>query len=133
MDNEFLINLENKIQGYKTRIKEMHFGGSCGLSLHRLIDDFDKDFSEFEDDLMENAQALFGFIEPGELNPVLPEELNDFESLLEDIRGLLVSVKVEAGDAMMWTGIINIVDDFFSTVNKYIYQVKVVKRNKKED
>ena len=30
----------------------------------------------------------------------------------------------------MWTGIINIVDDFYTTVNKYIYLVKIIKKEK---
>ncbi len=127
MSNEFLLNLENKLQGCGTRLKELHWDASS-LSMHKLVDDFTADFREFEDNLMENAQALFGFIEVGSLNPVLPEAKN-FLELLEDVRGMLVNIKKEAKDSLMWSGIINIVDDFFATTNKYIYLTNIVKRS----
>lgn len=127
MSNEFLLNLENKLQGYGTRLKELHWNAPS-LSVHKLVDEFTTEFREFEDNLMENAQALFGFIEIGDLNPVLPEAKN-FIELLEDVRGMLVNIKKEAKDSLMWSGIINIVDDFFATVNKYIYLANIVKRS----
>lgn len=127
MTNEFLLNLENKLQGCGTRLKELHWDASS-LSMHKLVDDFTADFREFEDNLMENAQALFGFIEVGSLNPVLPEAKN-FLELLEDVRGMLVNIKKEAKDSLMWSGIINIVDDFFATTNKYIYLTNITKRS----
>lgn len=127
MSNEFLLNLENKLQGCGTRLKELHWDASS-LSMHKLVDDFTADFREFEDNLMENAQALFGFIEVGSLNPVLPEA-KTFLELLEDVRGMLVNIKKEAKDSLMWSGIINIVDDFFATTNKYIYLTNITKRS----
>ena len=94
--------------------------------MHRLIDDFQNDFNEFEDEIMENAQALWGTIKPGELDPVLPEDM-EFSKLLETIRGILAGIKKEGDDNRMWTGIINIVDDFWATVNKYVYLVNIEK------
>lgn len=125
MTNKFMVSMENKFHGIHTRLKELHFS-SPTMSLHKLIDEFDGEFLEFEDAIMENSQALWGFIKPGELSPELPKSM-EIEELLMDIRGLLVSIKKEAGDNMMWTGIINRVDDFFETVNSYIYQVRIAK------
>ena len=48
MDNKFILNLENKIHGVHTRLKELHFSAPC-ISLHNLIDDFDEEFLEFDD------------------------------------------------------------------------------------
>ena len=102
------------------------------MSIHKLIDEFDDEFQEFDDAIMENSQALWGFIEPGSLNPILPEAL-EFENLLTDIRGILVSIKKEASDDLMWTGIINRVDDFFEVVNKYIYLIMICKHKSMKD
>lgn len=125
MNNEFILNLENQFHGILTRLKELHYSAPT-MSIHKLIDKFYDEFQEFDDAIMENAQALWGFIKPGYLNPILPEAL-EFEDLLADIRGILVSVKKEANDDLMWTGIINRVDDFFETINKYIYLIKICK------
>ena len=120
MDNKFILDLENKLHGIHTRMKELHFSAPS-LSLHKLIDDFDEEFLEFEDAVMENAQALWGFIKPGSLNPVLPKSMT-FAEILSEIKGLLVMIKREAADnEILWSGIINRVDDFMETVNKYIY------------
>ena len=127
MTNQFILDLENKLQGIGTRLKELHFSAPS-YSIHKLVDDFDSEFKEFEDAIMENAQSLWGFIQPGDLKPELPEAM-DFEALLEDIRGILVSIKKQAGNNMMWTGIINSVDDFFTSVNKYIYLIKFAEQN----
>ena len=126
MTNEFILNLENKLQGIGTRLKELHFDAPT-YSLHKIIDEFTTEFRDYEDALMENAQALWGFIKPGDLNPELPTDM-EFEALLENIRGLLVGIKKESKDSMMWTGIINLTDEFFTVVNKYIYLTKIVKK-----
>lgn len=131
MTNQFIVDLENKIQGIHTRLKELHFS-SPTLSIHKLIDEFDEEFLEFEDAIMENAQAIWGFIQPGTLNPELPEAM-EIEELLEDIRGLLVTIKKESKDSMMWTGIINRTDDFFETVNSFIYQIRIAKHKANEE
>ena len=127
MNNKFILNLENQFHGILTRLKELHFSAPT-MSIHKLIDDFDGEFQDFDDALMENAQALWGFIQPGTLSPILPEAL-EFENLLVDIRGLLTGIKREAGDDLMWSGIINRTDDFFETVNKYIYLIKICKHD----
>lgn len=124
MKNNFILDLENKFHGIHTRLKELHFSAPT-LSLHKLIDDFDSEFMEFDDAVMENSQALWGFIKPGMLNPVLPDSM-DFLELLAELRGLLVMIKKEAkNNEMLWAGIINRVDDFIETVNKYIYLTNI--------
>ena len=124
MDNKFILNLENKIHGVHTRLKELHFSAPC-ISLHKLIDDFDEEFLEFDDAVMENAQALWGFIKVGDIKPVFPES-TEFLELLGEIKGMLVSIKREASDnEILWSGILNRVDDFMETVNKYIYLTQI--------
>lgn len=125
MENEFLVSLVNKLHGYHTRCKELHYSAPS-YSIHEIINDFDGELCEFEDAVVENTSPLFGFIRPGELNPVLPEA-KEFEDLLEGIRGELVGVKKEFGENLMASGLINIVDDFFATVNKYIYLAQIAK------
>ena len=74
MKNEYLLSIEGRLHGYFTRIKELHFSAPS-MSLHTLTDEFDKKLRDFDDELMEDAQSIFGFIEPGEIQPTLPEEM----------------------------------------------------------
>ena len=122
MDKEKLIEIINKLEGHKTRLKELHWSAPSH-SIHVITDEFSDELSKFEDDLTENAIALLDFVYPGDLNPVLPEE-KDFEKQLEAIRGILSLIKSECEDKF-WSGIINLVDDFWTTVNRYIYLAKI--------
>ena len=122
LTKEKLLDIINKLEGHKTRLKELHWS-SPSHSFHIIIDEFSDHISEFEDNFVENSIALLDFVYPGELNPVLPEE-TDFESELEAIRGILSSIKTECEDKL-WSGVINLVDDFWTTVNRYIYLAKI--------
>lgn len=124
MKNEYLISVENRLHGYHTRLKELHYSAPS-FSIHKLIDEFDGALSSFDDEIMEDAQGIFGFIQPGELSPELPQE-TDFEALLRSIRVMLAEMKDQLQDKC-YTGIINTVDDFWHTINKNIYLVKLAK------
>lgn len=130
MKNDYILSLEGKLHGYHTRLKELHFSAP-NYSLHKIIDDFDGALLAFDDEIMEDAQSLFGIIEVGQINPVLPEE-TEIESLLQSIRGTLAEVKGKL-KGNLYTGIINEIDDFWHTVNKTIYLVQIAKKNLKED
>jgi hypothetical protein len=130
MKNDYILSLEGKLHGYHTRLKELHFSAP-NYSLHKIIDDFDEALLAFDDEIMEDAQSLFGIIEVGQINPVLPEE-TEIESLLQSIRGTLADIKGKL-KGNLYTGIINEIDDFWHTVNKTIYLVQIAKKNLKED
>ena len=119
MENSFFIEIENKIQGIKTRLEELHWS-SPSISIHKLIDEFQESLGEFNDAMIEYVTPFYGFLTPGTLNPVLPKD-KDFGSILENIRGLLAVVKKNCNDEMKYSGLISLIDDFYMTVNKYIY------------
>lgn len=126
MKNDYILGLEGKIHGYHTRLKELHFSAPT-YSLHKIIDDFDEDLLKFDDEIMEDAQVLFETIQPGEIKPVLPEE-TEIEELLQAIRGTLADMKTKL-KGNLYTGILNVVDDFWHTVNKTIYLVQIAKKS----
>ena len=119
MKNDYLVNLENKLHGYHTRLKELHYSAPS-YSIHEIIDKFD-------DSIMEDAQSIFGQIEPGDLNPILPRE-TEMEALLGAIRADLADMKDKLSEKL-YTGIINEVDDFWHTVNQTIYLIQIAKKN----
>jgi hypothetical protein len=73
---------------------------------------------------MEDAQAIFGRIGVGMIQPILPKS-KTFSDLLNEIRADLVKIK-DTLTEKMYTGIINVVDDFFHTVNKNIYLIDII-------
>ena len=126
MKNDYLVNLENKLHGYHNRLKELHYSAPS-YSIHEIIDKFDEELLEFDDSIMEDAQSIFGQIEPGDLNPILPRE-TEIEALLGAIRADLADMKDKLSEKL-YTGIINEVDDFWHTVNQTIYLIQIAKKN----
>jgi DNA-binding ferritin-like protein len=126
MKNDYILGLEGKLHGYHTRLKELHFSAP-NYSLHKIIDEFDSELLEFDDEIMEDAQSIFEVINVGEIKPVLPKE-TEIEDLLQAIRGTLAEAK-EKLKGKLYTGIINVIDDFWHTVNKTIYLVQIAKKN----
>jgi hypothetical protein len=126
MKNDYLVNLENKLHGYHTRLKELHYSAPS-YSIHEIIDKFDEELLEFDDSIMEDAQSIFGQIEPGDLDPILPRE-TEIEALLGAIRADLADMKDKLSEKL-YTGIINEVDDFWHTVNQTIYLIQIAKKN----
>lgn len=126
MKNEYLLSIEARLHGYHTRLKELHFSAPT-YSLHKIIDDFDEELQEFDDTIMEDSQSIFGVIQPGMIQPVLPEE-TEIEDVLRGIRGMLAEMKDNLQEKL-YTGIINTVDEFWATINKTIYLVRIAKGN----
>lgn len=124
MKNEYLLSIENRLHGYHTRLKELHYSAPS-YSLHKIIDKFDEELQEFDDTIMEDAQSIFGVIQPGMIQPILPEE-TEIESLLRGVRGMLAEMKDNLLEKL-YTGIINTVDEFWATINKTIYLVRIAK------
>lgn len=108
-----------KLLGYHIRVRELHWFVIPNHGLHKQLDDFDSDILEFIDEIAEDAQCMFGKVQPGEITPILPEE-TEFGPLLRGIRTLLANLKDQMIDKC-WTGIVNCIDDFWHTVNKNIY------------
>ena len=117
MENEYLISIENRIHGFLTRLKELHF--SSPIPVHNLIDSYSEDLRKFEDSIMEDAQSIFGLIKVGQISPVIPEA-QTFIELLGNIRGMLSEMKDKLTEKM-YSGIISCVDEFWHKTNTALY------------
>jgi hypothetical protein len=126
MKNDYILSLEGKLHGYHTRLKELHYSAPS-YDLHKIIDEFDEALLEFDDEIMEDAQSIYGFIEVGEIQPSLPSE-TEIEDLLQAIRGTLADTK-EKLKGKLHTGIHSEIDSFWHTINQTIYLVQLAKKN----
>lgn len=118
-----ILNFENRLQGYRTRVKELHFSAKKH-SIHVILDDFSNELAEYEDEIMEEAQAIHGQYTPGELNPVLPKSL-DAESLMKEIRADLANMREFFQKELMYIGLQSETESFFHIVNKTLYLIKL--------
>lgn len=120
-----ILDVINKCEGFVTRGHELHYG-AVNMSTHKLCDDVNKAISDFQDNVAEDAQAIYGQIKVGELSPVLPKATTLVDLLIE-IRAMILNMKSTLTENM-YTGIINECDDMFHKVNQFIYLARICER-----
>ena len=118
--NPYCIGLINKLEGYKTRLEELHWNAlKKDLTLHRFIDECSKEVYEYQDDLAENLQSFMGVINVGDVVAILPTSV-DLYSLLnelkQDIRNFELRYKAEP----QFVGAININENAMAEIDRLI-------------
>ena len=79
-----------KLEGYKTRMKELHWDASS-MSSHELCDKITDTISEFEDALAEEMQTISGeTIKPGDISIELPKAMTLKEFIAEFLKDIYV-------------------------------------------
>ena len=120
-------NLRNKtieflsiLEGYHETLKQIHWSTS-NKSEHLLTDEIDSSVLEYEDKIAEvtmgSLNTRYGH---GDLKCLLPEAKTT-ESLLKELKGDVLVYRKEVGDEPNRAGIINVIDDFISDINRWNY------------
>lgn len=120
--NSKVLSFVNKLEGYKTAIKSLHWD-SDSLSQHELCDKIADTIAEFQDTVSEVEQSITGKLEKGKLQP---EEykvttLKKFvEDVLDAANTFYKSIEDE-GDT--YTGMRSDCESFLSDMQRNLYLV----------
>lgn len=117
---EVILNFLSALEGYHQRLKEIHFS-TLNKSEHLLVDDMDGDVLEYQDRIAEVSMGClntrFGI---GDLKTLVPSAKNT-EDLVKELLGDIESLIAKLSDSKKYNGIINVLDDFTESVNKWNY------------
>ena len=108
----------NKLESYKTAIKNLHWSSS-NMSEHKLLDDIASSLSDYQDDIAESAQGIYGKIKINELKPRKYNITNSkkmINDLLSDTKMFLSSTRSKD-----MVGIKSVVESFIGELNKFSY------------
>lgn len=122
----FFIRLIAQMEGFKTRLKEIHWAAE-NMSTHKLVDDILDSFTKFQDAVAEDVQGEFGDFPVGSIHPLLPSS-TELIPLLKEMRYEILIVPLNGIDGDMYTGIINEMEDFYHKLNVFIYLARKVQR-----
>lgn len=119
VDFERVLTFVNELYGSYLKLKEIHWN-TYSKSIHLLIDEINDDILDYIDDITENIMGLedtrFGY---NVIDPNIPNTA-DHKAILK-----VLSAKAENLKSWMtagrYAGIVNILDDFAQTMNRYIY------------
>jgi hypothetical protein len=114
------IEFLNSLEGYHQVLKELHWS-TTNHSQHVLTDEIDEDILEYEDKIAEcimgRLNIRFGL---GDLKTLLPEA-KTLDTLTNELLADTVSFKKSVEEDILNSGLVNILDDLISDINKWNY------------
>lgn len=128
-----ILNYINKLQGYKTAIKNLHWS-SKHMSEHKLLDDIATTVSDNQDEIAEMCQGLYGKIKINELKPKRYKITNSKKMLYDLLRDTKTFYSSLKGRDL--SGVRSVVETFIGEINKFVYLMDMcikedIKRNLK--
>lgn len=120
--NKTVLSFVNKLEGYKTAIKQLHWDAK-NMSQHELCDDIADSIAEFQDTVSEVEQSITGNLKVNSLNPT-EYKIKDLKSFVQDVldetNSFYKKVK-DMGDT--YVGMASDCESFLSDMQRKLYLV----------
>ena len=120
--NKKVLSFVNKLEGYKTAIKELHWDAD-NMSQHELCDKIADSIAEFQDTVSEVEQSITGKLAIGNLKPV-SYKVTTLKKFVEDVLDAANSFyKSLEGEGDTYTGMRSDCESFLSDMQRNLYLV----------
>ena len=120
--NSKVLTFINKLEGYKTAIKQLHWDAK-NLSQHELCDDIAESIAEFQDTVSEVEQSITGKLKVNSLKPT-EYKIKDLKSFVEDVLDATNSFYKEVKDmGDTYVGMASDCESFLSDMQRKLYLV----------
>ena len=120
--NKKVLSFVNKLEGYKTAIKELHWDAD-NMSQHELCDKIADSIAEFQDTVSEVEQSITGKLAIGNLKPV-SYKVTSLKKFVEDVldaTNTFYKSLEDEGDT--YTGMKSDCESFLSDMQRNLYLV----------
>ena len=113
-----ILNYINKLQAYKTAIKNLHWA-SKKMSEHKLLDEIADSLADIQDEIAEIAQGIYGKIKKNQLKPRRYNISNSKKMLADLIKDTKAFCDTVQGKNE--TGLRSVIESFLGELNKFDY------------
>lgn len=117
--SSLFINFLNKLEGLKTKSKNLHWNGP-DINNHEKIDAFAKELSDFEDSIAEDFMGISGIIKQGVIKGI-PCVSNTIYDFVREVYNTVETFYKEVPTDICYKGILSECDAFIHIINKYKY------------
>lgn len=117
--SEFFINFLNKLEGWKTKCKNLHWAAPK-KNIHVYLDEFLDILSEYQDGLAEEFQGLLGHIQPNAIKGIESNTLNAIDFIMEVKQGTYKFYN-NIPEGVEYSGIKSECETFIHNILKYKY------------
>lgn len=117
--SEFFISFLNKLEGWKTKCKNLHWAAPK-KNIHVYLDEFLNVLSGYQDSLAEGYMGILGQMQPNVIKGFLSNTLNAIDFINEVKSGTLVFYESIPKETI-YKGIASECETFIQNINKYKY------------
>lgn len=122
-NNQFFINYLNKLEGWKTKCKNLHWAAPK-KNIHVYLDDFLGVMSDFQDSIAEGYMGILGKMQPNAIEGVKSNVLNALDFIAEVKQGT-IEFYDKIPKETIYKGITSECETFIQNLNKYDYLFKL--------
>lgn len=119
------INYLNTLEGYKTKIKNLHWAAPA-MNIHKKLDDFLEIVGDFQDAVAEESMGIYGQIAPNVISGE-PCECVDALAMLESLKTKTNAFYLGLGDKLEHAGLRSETETFIHQINKHLYIFRLYK------
>lgn len=117
--SEFFINFLNRLEGWKTKCKNLHWAAPK-KNIHVYLDEFLDILSDYQDGLAEGYMGILGKMQPNAIKGVPSDSLNAVD-FINEVRGATIIFYDKIPQETIYKGIASECETFIQNINKYKY------------
>lgn len=117
--SEYYIHFLNRLEGWKTKCKNLHWSAPK-KNIHVYLDDFLEILSDYQDSLAEEEMGIFSKMMPNVIKGIPSDTLNA-NDFLEEVKRYTLDFYGNIPNDSLFAGIKSECETFIHDINKYKY------------
>ena len=120
---QFFINFINKLEGFKTKCKNLHWSAPK-KNIHIYLDEFLDVISDYQDSIAEDYQGILGHMNPNVIEGVKSQSLNAID-FINEVKIATETFYNKIPNDVCYVGIKSETETFTHNVFKYKYLFEI--------
>lgn len=116
---EFFIHFLNRMEGWKTKCKNLHWAAPK-KNIHVYLDEFLEKLEDFQDILAEGYMGILGKMQPNVIKGIPSDTLNAMD-FIEEVRTHTLAFYDKIPEDTIYVGIKSECETFIQEINQYKY------------
>nr|DAR32441.1 MAG TPA: hypothetical protein [Bacteriophage sp.] len=115
--SEFFIGFLNRLEGWKTKCKNLHWAAPK-KNIHVYLDDFLEVLQDYQDGLAEGYMGILGQMSPNVITGT-PSSVLNATDFIEEVRNHTLAFYDKIPEETVYKGITSECETFIQNINKY--------------
>ena len=121
---QFFINFINKLEGFKTKCKNLHWSAPK-KNIHVYLDEFLGILSDYQDSVAEDYQGILGHMQPNVIEGIKSQSLNAID-FINEVKIATETFYNNIPDDTCYVGIKSETETFIHNIFKYKYLFELI-------